>query len=432
MTSYSKDIIKQLGKDAPYAWFLYDRAKQHARYTFADFREQAERVEACLDALSIALTAGEPVEAWLDGRDWGTGFVLVQLAIRHDQARLFDLALERLAKPDETHPREIADACLWLPHAKETLQPWLLRLAQHPAPAAHQAAIAVSRATGIDLDKAAGAQLAADTDPQTIAQLLHWLAERGSAAQLPFVRQHYQHANTELAFAAARAGALLGDPEGKAALGGIALSPNPWMLDALALILVGAGSAAIKNDWIQRLWAAEGAPLRVKLYAVAMAGLPENVDRLFAPMADIDSSRAAGEALTVLTGADIELENLDAASGAESDCDALPVDGMPTLAERRAVDPFVTEWEDDLPFPCPDATSDWWQKHRQRFTNGTTYLAGQATEPANLHSVLRSGNQRQRHLAALHLRMRHQQPWFDCGWPCWRQERALSLLPDPV
>ena len=100
-------------KDEPYAWFLFDQAKQNSRYYLPDFVEQAEAVEAYLDAFVIALKAGEEAETWLDKDDWGSCFVLAVLGIRLNQEKFFDLALDHLKEDEETHYCEIVDACLW-------------------------------------------------------------------------------------------------------------------------------------------------------------------------------------------------------------------------------------------------------------------------------------------------------------------------------
>ena len=49
-------VQAQLAKDAPYVWFLFDQAKQNSRYYLPDFIEQAEAVEAYLDALRADLS----------------------------------------------------------------------------------------------------------------------------------------------------------------------------------------------------------------------------------------------------------------------------------------------------------------------------------------------------------------------------------------
>ena len=408
-------IPTQLAKDAPYAWFLFDQAKQHARYYQTDFQEQAERLESYLDLLGVELRDGEVVEDWLDPGDWGSAFVLAVLGIRYNQPRLFDRALDQLKEDEETHYREVVDACLW--DQPEQIESWLFRCYQHDSPVAQQAAIAVARAHTQPLYPSLMQSYADNPAPAVRIQWLHWLGEHRAQDHLDFVREFYKDGNPDIAFAAARTGALLDDVDGQKAVQRFALDNNPHLLDAITLVFLQTDQPAQATAWIEKLWASTELSMRVKLYAVAVAGLPEHLDRLFPAMADPDTARAAGEAFTILTGADLDAQDLESMEAGCADCGDEDVAVQPTLNERRREDPFISDWEDDLPDPCPEAVQQWWQTHRGEFETGVCYLAGLETTEENLQRVLRDGNQRQRHLAALRGLVQYGQPWFDCGWP---------------
>jgi hypothetical protein len=165
----------QLIKDAPYSWFLFDQAKLNARYRLVDFKEQANSVEAYLDALVVALNAGETVEEWLDMDDWGSCFILAVLGIRLNQVKLFETALDSLRKKQETHYREIVDACLW--DKVEDLSPWLVLLFKHKSPVAQQAAIAVARVNPSTLRTEILQSYIKNEKKSVIIQVLNWLGE---------------------------------------------------------------------------------------------------------------------------------------------------------------------------------------------------------------------------------------------------------------
>ena len=78
---YAAMIQSQLGKDAPYSWYLFDCAKHHSRYDGDSFREQARATEAYLDACTVAAAHGEDLMAWFDRDDWGSLFVLLVVAM---------------------------------------------------------------------------------------------------------------------------------------------------------------------------------------------------------------------------------------------------------------------------------------------------------------------------------------------------------------
>jgi uncharacterized protein (TIGR02270 family) len=416
---YPRLINRQLAKDAPYTWFQYDRAKQHARYRLADFSEQAGQLEAQIDALGIALRSGEPVESWLDTRDWGVCFVLALLGKRYNQTDLFDHALDTLTEDEETHPREIADACLWDQTSIEELGFWIQRLSEHSSPVARQAAITVISTIDHEFTPEVMHGYLTDENQLVRIRLLDWFGENDHKEQLAFVQQHYDYAEPDIRFAAARAGALLGDKQSISALTPFSLANNLHMLEAITLLFIQTMETNQKSRWLESLWARDDAPTRAKLFAVAIAGLPEAVTKLFPAMVEDDTCRAAGEAFTLLTGADLEDQDLDASES--SNC--IPCNNNEaTLSQRRKIDPFISDWEDDLPYPCPDAVTDWWHHQQGHFVPGETYLAGLTTSKENLKSVLTQGNQRQRGLAALYLRVRHGEPWRETGWPVWLQE----------
>jgi hypothetical protein len=288
---YHHLIAKQLGRDIPFLWFLYDRAKVHPRYRTADFAERSQTLEAHLDALGMALQAGEPVEQWINPEEWGAGFVLALLGKRHNQPELFQEALERLDEKDDDRPREIADACLWDPAEAHALAPWLERLLGHPSPVAQEAANMVTAAIDHLFSPPALQACLADERPRVRARLLQWFGERHHIDHLGWVKSHYADANPDIAFAAARAGTLLGDEAGRKALVPFSLEYNRHMLEAVTLVFLLAPAAEHKRKWLNSLWAREDAPLRVKLFALAAAGLPEEIPRLFPYLVDTETAR---------------------------------------------------------------------------------------------------------------------------------------------
>jgi hypothetical protein len=128
--TYHKSIPKQLGRDTPFLWFLYDNAKGDARYRLNDLAERYQKMSGYLDALSLAMGANKPVEQWVNTKDWGTGFVLAALGKHHHRPELFQALLNRLDENDQP-PWEVADTCLWDPAEIQALTPWPERLLSH-------------------------------------------------------------------------------------------------------------------------------------------------------------------------------------------------------------------------------------------------------------------------------------------------------------
>jgi hypothetical protein len=71
----------------------------------------------------------------------------------------------------------------------------------------------------------------------------------------------------------------------------------------------------------------------------------------------------------------------------------------------------------------------WWHSHRQEFVAGSRYFMGKPLSAAHSVTVLKSGFQRQRILAARHLCLLVPgTPFFNCAAPAWRQQRMLSAM----
>jgi uncharacterized protein (TIGR02270 family) len=355
---FTELIRNQLTKDAPYTWFLFDQAKRNTRYRLPDFKEQADRAEACLDALGVALNAGEPVEEWLEMADWGSCFVLAVLGIRHNQPRLFDFALDALDESEETHPREMLDACLW--SSEVDLAPWMSRMAKHQNPLAQEVLANVARSSQLFPEPKFVAYFSDDKSLGAQAHLLNWLGEEGGPEHLPFIQSHYASDSPEIVFAAARAGLLRGDEEARTYLRTFVRDHNPYTFDAVTLALLHSPDADLAHRWVDFLWQAEDVSMHAKLHAIAVAGLPEYMDKLIEAMRDAQTSRTAGEAFSILTGADLEHDDLEAADESilDQEVEAEGEDNVPTQAES-----YIKAWEKDLPYPCHEAVQDWWGQH---------------------------------------------------------------------
>jgi hypothetical protein len=129
-------------------------------------------------------------------------------------------------------------------------------------------------------------------------------------------------------------------------------------------------------------------------------------------------ARLAGEAFTMITGADLEALDL------ESDPPEV-VSGEPNDdAEDLLVD---MDPDDGLPWPDADKVQRWWKENKARFATGVRTFMGEPLSTESCQSVLRNGYQRQRRIAALHLSLQNPNSvMFECRAPASRQRRRLS------
>jgi uncharacterized protein (TIGR02270 family) len=156
------------------------------------------------------------------------------------------------------------------------------------------------------------------------------------------------------------------------------------------------------------------------LDGAGIAGDPALVPWLIQQMQEQKSARAAGEAFTLITGADLALLDLerkppeDFQFGPNDDPDDPNVD----------MDP-----DDGLPWPDVKKVEAWWHANEARFQKGTRYFMGQPVTKEHCIHVLKTGYQRQRVLAAQYLCLLEPgTPLFNTSAPAWRQQRLLAAM----
>lgn len=162
---------------------------------------------------------------------------------------------------------------------------------------------------------------------------------------------------------------------------------------------------------------------RQQRWVIAGAGVvgdPVYVRWLIDQMRCPELSRVAGEAFSLITGADLEALGLEAPApenlplGPNDDPDDSNVD----------VDP-----DDGLPWPDPQKVERWWASNDTRFPSGTRCFMGAPVTREHCIEVLKNGYQRQRVLAAHYLCLLEPgTPLFNTSAPAWRQQRLLAKM----
>ena len=169
--------------------------------------------------------------------------------------------------------------------------------------------------------------------------------------------------------------------------------------------------------WQSRL-AQNADTLKLAIMGAGALGNPALMPWIIEQMNTPELARVAGEAFTMITGVDIALEDLDGEwpEGFEAGPNDDPED------ENVEMDP-----DEDLPWPNQALISSWWENNKSGFGNATRYLVGLPITEANLNQILRTGNQRQRYVAALELiLLKPGQPLFNVSAPGFRQIKLLA------
>jgi uncharacterized protein (TIGR02270 family) len=141
---------------------------------------------------------------------------------------------------------------------------------------------------------------------------------------------------------------------------------------------------------------------------------------LIGHIADLKTTRLAGEAFSLITGLDL----------AWLDLEVKPPQNFESGPNDDPNDPNVDMDEDDgLPWPDAVKLQAWWQANSQRFQPGMRYFMGQPLNRDHCLRVLKEGFQRQRIAAALYLSLLNPgTPLFEWRSPGRRQRRLLAQM----
>lgn len=157
---------------------------------------------------------------------------------------------------------------------------------------------------------------------------------------------------------------------------------------------------------------------RELIWGCGLLGDPTHIPWLIERMTDPRDARAAGEAFSMITGLDL----------GEHDLAAAAPPSQPAGPSDDPTDPDVRmDLDEDLPWPDAQSIASWWQTHADTHAAGRRTFMGVPVTPDSCASVLRTGYQRQRRVAALHAALQApDEPLFEWRAPAWRQRRRLQ------
>lgn len=408
------EVFEQHALEAAMLWSTRDAAARDAAHDLASLSNLDERVEANLDGLRLADNAGVAcARAALDGGEDGEVFVATILAVERGDLRAVAHVLD-LVGEDPALGRGVVGALGWV--GLEHVQRILAGLLDGRCPPSlHYLGIAACAAHRHDPGAALG-YAAVAADPRLKACALAAAGELGRSDLLPELRAELGAADESCRFAAAWAGAILGDPAAARALSEIAAGGGEHAAAACDLAMRHADPASAPAFLEHLARDPRGRPAAIA--GAAALGDPAAAPWLLELMQDPPSARGAGAAFTAITGVDLAGDKL--AGKAPEGFRAGPSDDP--ADPDVAMDP-----DESLPWPEAAALRGFWAREGGRFKRGTRYLLGQPMTPAWLHRVLRTGNQAIRAGVAVELCLREpRRPLFAVRAPAFRQRRELA------
>ncbi|WP_420801363.1 TIGR02270 family protein [Pseudomonas chlororaphis] len=409
-------MIDQHAEEAGFLALLRDQAMRAPHYDLDDVGKLDERIEAHLDGLRIAGLPGlDAVLQQLSPHAQGEVFAATVPAFETGNIAAMATLAEQV-RTREGSERFMAAALGWLDW--ERISPWIERMLASPEPLFRRIGLA---ACGMHRHDPGPALLAglSHADPGVLARAARTAGELRRRDLMPAIRAHRQHQEAAPRFWANWATAQMGDEEALEPLRQFAEQPGEFQYRALCVWLAWQ-QREYSIAWIRQLMQNPG-QRRIGIQAVGLLGDPVSVPWLIQQMSDLPHARVAGEAFSLMTGADLALLDLELQD--LPDFDAGPNDDPED--SNVAMDP-----DENLPWPDPRLIAAWWQAHAGDFQAGVGYVLGLQQSESSYRQALVRGQQRQRIAAACGIaRLRPTEVLFPTSAPAWRQK---ALLGEPV
>jgi len=383
------EIVTQHAEEAAFLWRLRDAAADQPQYAARHLEQLDRRVEAQLDGLRVAASAGFRT-AWAQLEQYaspGELFPVATLALEERGA-----AIEPVLEFAEQVPaswRGLFGAVGWVSADVLCGQAvtWL------------DSGIAFRRLLGVvacSLHRADPRSRLApllDDEPLVRRRALRLVGELGRVDLRDQLRPALIAEDDGCRFWAAWSEGLLGDRFAPVpVLQAFAVGEGPFKWRALDLVvrLMDHQSAIA---WLRQL-AQDSAHARIVVVGAGVLGDPVAMPWLIEKMSIPDLARVAGESFSMTTGIDLSESNLD----------AVPPEGFtagPTDdpgEENVSIDP-----DENLSWPDSAKVQVRWRRESPRFPVSVRHLRGAPLTRESCEGVFREGYQRQRRAAAYEL-----------------------------
>jgi uncharacterized protein (TIGR02270 family) len=409
-TAIVPKLVAEHAEEAAFLWAVRRAAVDDPAYSLRSLTRVDDRLEAHVDGLRIAGPAGWQIaRTHVESGEAAELFPLAVLAFDSgDRERMRDALAVGCASA--ANRDAVVSALGWLHH--DRVATWISRLLAAQAPVHRTigvAACAIRRDDpGAALDRAVD-----DADLALRRRSLRAVGELKRRDLMNRVREHLSDDDDGCRFWASWTLALHRDPAGVRHLTQWIGHGPPYERRALELS-VRAMAPEEGREWI-RVLAKDAELARSALIGAGALGDPTSIPWIIRNMRVPALARVAGEALSTITGIDLEENDLAADDrAADGDGGGDSADGEPH--------------DEDQHLPAPDVArvEAWWQTHHSEFAIGVRHLAGVPITTASARAVLESGTQRQRAAAALELALRDQdRPLFEVRARAHLQARRL-------
>ncbi len=387
----TKGIISEFAAESAFLWFIRTKAVIKPHYSLADVSILDERLEAHIDGLRVADEAGwQSCKKNFGSTEPENYFAPSVLAFESDVADRIQEVFDEIGESREK-AHAVISALAWIPF--EQAEPHLNSLLVSESSFHRYIGIAASAAhrhgPELPLDK-----MVYDPCPLLVARTLRAYGELGRSSELTslILREGLSDDDDGIRFSTAWSAALGGNSEAVEVLKGFVVPESPYREKALNTALRRMEHTTALS-WL-KLFAEKPDWIRLAVIGAGIIGDPVLVPWLIEQMQTPAFGRVAGEAFTLITGADIEQDELGG---------GWPEGFVAGPSDDPKDDNIAMDADDDLPWPNDKAIAQWWDRNKGAFPVGTRHLMGKPIAADQLWHVLRTGRQRQRCAAALEL-----------------------------
>jgi len=410
-------IIDQHAEEAAFLWQLRNNAINAPHYDLKDLVKLDNRVAAHLDGLAISGNYGLGIcKAAMENPDSNEVFVLAVRSIEERNDQWLD-HLFALASAEPSLCGGLLAAFSWV--SAPNLQGIVAKLLASQDALKQLAGIDACVMHRVNPGQSLELLLNQQTDSRLAARALRAAAELGRVDLLTICERHLDHQEEACRFRAAWSATLLGNRKNAInLLYTFSQTNNPYQEESLILLLkilsVSDGHALLRN------LAQDGTTLRLVIQGAGIVGDPFYVPWLIKQMDNPDVSRLAGESFSFITGLDLAYLDL------EKDAPEAIIFGPSDNPEDNNV---AMDSDEDLPWPDATKIQDWWNANHHNYINGQRYFMAAPVSYEHCLGMLREGYQRQRLVAAQHLKILNSATQlFPIAAPGWRQQRWLKKL----
>jgi len=392
MNAY-RDIYEQYVDEASFLWILRSIAIDQPHYTKEDINELEQRIEAQLDGLMISIdVAWEICLEALDLEQAGEVFTSTIIAFKSHDSTKIQKVIEVGLSSDETF-KGLVSALGWLP--EKFVHPWIKKFLSSKDLNHKYLALACCSVRRENPGEHLNRMLARDDCKQHIklySRALRLIGELRRLDLMPALNEAIDSDDEDVKFWANWSSILLGNKKCVENLEPYIFKTCIYQMRAIdiAFRVLPIERARV---WISKL-SNDKAQVRAIIKATGVLGDPHAVNWLIVKMREPAISRLAAESFTMITGFDIEENNLTGELSAHMDLH--PND------ESGDADVSLDE-DENLAWPDYEKVSFFWMNNGQNFVAGHRYFMGESITAENLNIKLFNAFQRQKNSASMEL-----------------------------